>query len=196
MGRILFYTTSPRLGAIVCLTLLVAACGGGGGGDDASDASKGGPTAQRQTAPTISGTPPSVTTAGQLYDFTPRASDADGDILSFSVENAPGWAAFDATTGRLNGTPGNTDIGSTSGIVLSVSDGTNTRSLPAFSIRVVDGGLINTAPEIGGQPAGAVVVGNSYSFVPDASDADGNALTFTVTNLPSWLSFDAATGAI
>ncbi len=38
--------------------------------------------------------------------------------------------------------------------------------------------------------------GVPYSFVPLAADADGDALTFAVTNLPSWASFDASTGTI
>ncbi|AMN47473.1 hypothetical protein ACG33_10235 [Steroidobacter denitrificans] len=41
-----------------------------------------------------------------------------------------------------------------------------------------------------------VLAGQSYSFQPTARDADGDALTFTVSNLPSWASFDAATGRL
>jgi hypothetical protein len=33
----------------------------------------------------------------------------------------------------------------------------------------------NNAPVISGSPAGAVVVGNEYSFTPNASDADRSA---------------------
>ena len=62
--------------------------------------------------------------------FQPSASDADGDALSFSISNKPGWAGFNTGTGRLNGTP--TQTGSHSSIVISVSDGTDTVSLPAF----------------------------------------------------------------
>ena len=54
----------------------------------------------------------------------------------------------------------------------------------------------NSAPTIGGNPAGAITVGHVYTFVPAASDPDGDALTFSVTNLPSWASFDGATGRL
>jgi hypothetical protein len=70
------------------------------------------------------------------YLFIPTADDVDSDSLTFSVTNAPSWSTFDSTTGTLSGTPANTDIGITTGIVISVSDGTVSVSLPAFSITV------------------------------------------------------------
>jgi hypothetical protein len=39
-------------------------------------------------------------------------------------------------------------------------------------------------------------VGQAYSFQPSARDPEGEALQFSVTNLPSWATFDAATGRI
>ena len=54
----------------------------------------------------------------------------------------------------------------------------------------------NHAPSIGGSPAAAVTIGESYTFTPTASDSDGDTLTFSVSNLPSWASFDAMTGTL
>ena len=54
----------------------------------------------------------------------------------------------------------------------------------------------NTPPVISGSPATGVLAGNSYSFTPSASDADGDPLVFSVSNLPGWASFDTATGRI
>ncbi len=36
----------------------------------------------------------------------------------------------------------------------------------------------------------------SFEFTPVVADPDGDSVTFTATNLPSWLSFDAATGTL
>jgi len=47
-----------------------------------------------------------------------------------------------------------------------------------------------------GSPGSTAVVGQAYSFQPAASDANGDALTFTVANLPSWATFSAQTGRI
>ena len=147
---------------------------------------------QPNRPPTISGVAPASVTAGNGYEFVPVASDPDGDALTFSVAGLPSWAAFDAATGRLHGIPGDDDAGVYTGIRITVSDGADSASLPAFSITV--GGLPNTAPTIGGVPAAQVVVGNSYVFTPTASDADGDVLSFAVSGLPGWAVFDTATG--
>nr|WP_241263990.1 putative Ig domain-containing protein [Bowmanella dokdonensis] len=55
---------------------------------------------------------------------------------------------------------------------------------------------VNNAPSISGTPATSVDEGSGYSFAPSAADADGDSLTFSVTNLPAWASFNAETGEI
>ena len=55
---------------------------------------------------------------------------------------------------------------------------------------------VNGAPSIWGDPQSAVLMGDGYSFVPNASDPNGDTLTFTVINLPVWASFNSSTGAI
>lgn len=54
----------------------------------------------------------------------------------------------------------------------------------------------NQAPTISGSPPTAVVAGQSISFTPTASDPDGDSLTFSIQNRPSWLSFDQNSGRI
>jgi hypothetical protein len=146
------------------------------------------------TAPTISGTPAWAVTEGAAYSFIPTANDAESDVLSFSVSNLPAWASFDSSTGELTGTPGSANVGVTSNIVISVSDGKATVSLPAFTITVSS--LPNAAPVISGTPAVVATEGSNYRFVPTASDADGDVLSFSVSNLPSWASFIPQTGEI
>ncbi len=143
------------------------------------------------TAPTISGTP-SDATVGVAYQFTPSAQDDDGDTLSFTVTNLPNWASFNTATGAISGTPQNEHIGSYSNIVITVTDGGASAAL-TISINVV--APPNTAPTISGTP-GDATVGVAYQFTPSAQDDDGDTLSFTVTNLPTWASFNTATGAI
>ena len=52
------------------------------------------------------------------------------------------------------------------------------------------------APRISGTPATKVVAGQTYSFQPKATDADGDKLRFAVVNKPGWASFDTATGRL
>src|SRR5690606_30802880 len=74
-------------------------------------------------APTISGEPPRQVAANTSYSFTPTAQDADGDELTFSVENAPEWASFDPVEGELAGMPTDAHVGTHEVIVIAVSDG-------------------------------------------------------------------------
>jgi hypothetical protein len=144
-------------------------------------------------APVISGSPATSVVAGQAYAFTPTASDADNDTLTFSIANQPAWATFDASTGRLSGTPAESQAGTYSGIAISVSDGKTSTSLPAFNLAVSSS---NHAPTISGSPSTSVVAGQTYAFAPTASDPDNDKLTFSIGNQPTWATFDAATGRL
>jgi hypothetical protein len=151
-------------------------------------------TAPANRAPTISGTPASAVTVGAAYSFQPSASDADGDKLTYSIQNKPAWATFSSTTGRLTGTPVSANIGTTSGISISVSDGKVTATLGPFSIEVK--AAPNRAPVISGSPGTTATVGTAYSFRPTASDPDNDPLTFSIANLPSWATFSTSTGQL
>jgi hypothetical protein len=119
-------------GILVTATLLTGCL------ESASPAGGGGIAAGQSDnrAPTISGDPQYVAVMSDRYSFAPGSSDADGDPLTFSIRNKPAWAAFDAATGRLEGIPQFGDAGTYDSIVISVSDGQATASLPAFSIEV------------------------------------------------------------
>jgi len=144
--------------------------------------------------PIIGGSPAATATAGAGYAFTPTASDPDGDNLSFSISGKPSWAGFDQSTGRLSGIPDDGDVGVSSGIRISVSDGVDTASLPAFAITVA--ARPNRAPEIGGSPATSVTAGAGYSFTPSASDPDGDSLTFVISGKPAWAEFNSGNGRL
>jgi hypothetical protein len=135
-----------RLVAVTAASVMLAACSGSGGGgatsaDVATPADKpvGGSPAPKNSAPTIEGSPRTAVTVSSTYEFQPMASDADGDTVSFTIVNKPAWAAFDAATGRLSGSPGAADVGIYANIRLTVSDGKASSSLPAFSITVAKG---------------------------------------------------------
>ena len=150
-------------------------------------------TSTTNRAPTISGTPVTSAKVGQAYSFQPSASDPDGNTLAFSIQNKPSWATFSTTTGRLSGTPGST--GTFGNIVIRVSDGTLSDSLPAFTISVTSAST-NSAPTITGSPPTSVTAGQAYSFQPSATDADGDVLTFSIQNRPSWATFSPTTGRL
>jgi hypothetical protein len=116
------------------------------------------PAAPANKAPTISGAPVLSATAGKAYSFTPKAADADGNKLTFSIANKPAWVSFNTSTGTLTGTP--TAKGTFANVIVSVSDGKVTTSLPAFSIAV----------------AQAVTGNASLSWKAPTEDENGDAL--------------------
>ncbi len=112
------------------------------------------------TAPTISGTPAGAVTAGSSYSFTPSASDAEGDTLTFAISGLPVWASFNTANGQLSGMPTDGDVGSYSNIVITVSDGEESAGLAPFSIAV-----------------DAVALGSvTLSWTPPTENEDGSAL--------------------
>jgi len=61
---------------------------------------------------------------------------------------------------------------------------------------IADPTQVNRAPSIEGAAIAMVTAGQGYSFVPAAADADGDALQFSISSMPSWATFDAATGRL
>jgi hypothetical protein len=149
--------------------------------------------AQANRAPVITGTPATSVNTGQGYTFTPSAMDPDGHSLTFSIQNKPRWASFSTSNGRLSGTPASADVGVHTGIVISVSDGQLSASLPSFEIAVAQS---NRTPTISGTPGTTAMEGQAYSFQPSASDPDGDTLSYSISNKPSWASFSTSTGRL
>jgi Putative Ig domain len=113
------------------LCLLLTACGDNGSGLPAVNAPAPG-------APQISGQPASQVVVGQQWYFQPKITDPDGDRVTVTASNLPGWINLDTNTGLMRGTPGNADMQTWSGIQLRVTDGVNTTSLPSFAVTVLD----------------------------------------------------------
>lgn len=154
--------------------------------------------AQENSPPTLSGSPDGSVLENSFYEFVPSASDPNRDPLTFEIANKPVWADFDPTTGALYGTPNTAQVGVYSAIQISVSDGTHIVDGPAFAIEVLAAAAsdVNSPPTISGTPPGSVLENVFYEFVPNASDPDGDALTFAITNQPGWADFDPNTGAL
>ena len=151
---------------LVCAGAALSACGGGGGDSGQSIAPATTPPVtppggSSNNAPTISGTALTATTVSTPYSFAPSASDADGDQLTFQIQNKPAWATFNTTTGALGGTP--SAAGTHTNIIISVSDGKASATLTAFTITV------STAPVTG-------TGGATLSWSAPTQNVDGTQL--------------------
>ena len=146
---------------IAAVALVLGGCGDEEEAAATSGGSVGGGGGAANQAPRISGSPPTSITQGTAYSFTPSAADPDGNSLTFSVANLPAWATFTSSTGRLTGTPTSAQVGSYQNIKISVSDGSTTASLPAFTIQVV----------------GTATGSATLSWSPPTQNTDGSAVT-------------------
>lgn len=206
-NTIKFYTIL----SLVIASIAMTGCGGsgsGGGGSVPNNNPDPNPP-PKNVAPAITGAPSINVTAGQTYSFTPTATDANGDSLTFSISNKPAWATFSTVSGKLTGSPVNSDANTYSNIIISVSDGIATTALTSFNITVsqaaatrnvtiswnaptlyADGTTIGPG-EIGGFRVYQGTSLNNLSVVVDVNNP--NTLSFQFTSLVSGSYFFAIT---
>jgi hypothetical protein len=145
---------SVLLAWMLGISVVAGGCQGSGGGSDSGSGEVD------DGAPQITGAPPTEAAVDEYFSFSPRASDPNGDTLTFSVSGKPDWAKFNPETGRLHGEPGDGDVGIYTDIQITVSDGSSVVSLPAFDIVV------------GAMGADSVTL----SWYPPTQNADGSPL--------------------
>jgi hypothetical protein len=168
-------------------------CGGSNGGTTESCSASVAVPVSAATALNISGSPPTSDVAGQAYSFMPTTTNPGGGTLGFSITNMPAWASFSTLTGALTGTPSSVQVGDYSNILISVSNGSASATLAAFSITVTTGSanLSWTAPtqNTNGTPltdlAGYMIYyGTSPSELTQTIQlADPSATSYVVSNL-------------
>lgn len=134
--------------------------------------------------------------AGDEFSFQYEALDEDSDPLTFFLEATTGDAISNAATvsesGLLTWTPAAEDIGKTVSFQVGVTDGTDTVYSVVGSVTIID----NNAPVFTAVMENQTVVyPNPISFTYEATDADGDELTFAFNGeVPEGAAIDASTG--
>ncbi len=115
---------------------------------------------------------------GQALALTFTGSDPDADNLTFSLDaSAPAGAAID-TAGAFTWTPGYTQAGTHSVIVVLTDDGSPAKSaMDTVVVTVEDANAAPTFTKVFVRDT--VFVGDTFEFTYEAEDLDGDALTFT-----------------
>ncbi len=179
------------LAAVCAVAAAIDACGT----TSAPVTLPGTPTPPGQTPPVISGTPPTTAIAGQAYSFQPSASGPPGATLIFSIGNKPGWATFSASTGLLSGTPSPAAVGAYASIVITVSAGAASASLPAFTIQVIADSTGSSATTLSAEYPGDIGIDADPSVVwhENFSEASVSAVAarYSDVNNPSGMSLVA-----
>ncbi|WDG10038.1 putative Ig domain-containing protein [Vibrio campbellii] len=149
--------------------------------------------------PEIASIPVIQLVTGRTGEYQVVATDKNGDALTYALEGQPSWVAMDAT-GLMSFAPQTEDEGKYTFNVL-VSDGSLTAKSEvnlnvALAMTPVDPDLINHAPVWEVVKLPTAVVGDEYHFQIKATDQDGDEISYSIQNAPSWLSIDSKTGWI
>lgn len=147
---------------VCCAALMIVALAGCKSSNVSSTSASTALMSNKSTRLSISGAPQLAVSSGQSYTFTPTVTGAVG-ALTFRIANAPRWASFNSGTGRLTGTPQSGDAGTYSSIMITVSNGLSTASLPAFSITVAEAGSGSGSADL--------------TWTPPTTNTNGSTLT-------------------
>ncbi|MGF1686595.1 SslE/AcfD family lipoprotein zinc metalloprotease [Photobacterium japonica] len=132
---------------------------------------------------------------GTTVQVQVTATDKDGDVLAYSLNNPPQWASIDAQ-GELTLAPTTLDTGTVT-FDVSVSDGSFVRTA-AVKVTVeqamipVDPDAVNNAPVITAIPEVTLTGGTTTEQQVTATDKDGDKLTYSLRNQPDWATIDAS----
>ena len=153
--------------------------------------------AQTNTAPVI--TSPGSKTYEQGETITPFAvtvSDADGDTVTVTVTGLPSGLSYG--NGQVQGTVSADASAQSYTVTVGADDGVNSAVESTFTIAVTEAATVadppstpsNAAPVITSPGSKTYEQGETIAaFAITVSDADGDAVTVTVTGLPSGLSY-------
>ena len=122
--------------------------------------------------------------------MTFAATDADGDTLTYTFSDPAKGSVVNNNNGTFTYTP-DANLNGSDSFTITVNDGTvdviETINVTIASVQDADNYLSAVT---------TINQGTAYSYTFTASDVDGDTLTMSSDTLPSWLSFDVATGVL
>ncbi len=138
--------------------------------------------------PSIISQPIPVAVQNSAYTYNVEAEDPDaGDNVTLAATVLPSWLSFTDNgngTGRLNGTPGNGDLG-IHNVTLIVTDIEGAASEQIFTINVDNS---NDSPVFTSSPVQDAHEDLLYEYLITTSDPDqGDIRTITALSIPGWL---------
>jgi large repetitive protein len=141
--------------------------------------------APNNTAPVFTSTPPITNPqTGKVFKYQATAIDAQAsDILTYSLTTPITGVAINATTGLLTWTPTTGQTGKTN-ISIKVSDGNGGEAIQTLNLDVITP-VANRAPVINSSPRITTSTLSEYRYQINASDLDGDSLTYQLVSPPS-----------
>jgi RHS repeat-associated protein len=127
---------------------------------------------------------------GAPYVYQATAADADQDTLSYSIVTGPAGMTVDRLTGKVTWNPQPGDLGNQA-VLLQVDDGHGGSAQQQYTVATITAPP-NRPPVFTSTPVVDAQVNTAYSYQAQATDADGDALTFALVNGPAGMTVSAA----
>ncbi len=144
--------------------------------------------------PIITSIPPGEAVLGEPLVYQVMAVDGDGDVLTFSLENAVSGTNIDPITGVITWTTTEEQLGSNS-VTIRVEDGFGGIATQEIDLLVVRTAT-NTEPEIISEPIREVQVRQLYRYDAKALDSNEDILSYDLSVAPTGATVDKKTGTI
>ncbi|MBI5777889.1 MAG: putative Ig domain-containing protein [Planctomycetes bacterium] len=129
---------------------------------------------------------------GELLTFTISGSDPDGGAVTYTGVGLPAGSALVSATGVFSWTPTYLQAGTYSTVKFRANDTGGLYAEETISISVTD---VNVAPVLASIGNKTANEGSALNFTVSATDAGGDALTYTATGLPSGAAVNPSSGA-
>ncbi|MDT8282016.1 MAG: putative Ig domain-containing protein, partial [Gammaproteobacteria bacterium] len=140
--------------------------------------------------PTIQSTPVVTAQTKVLYSYAVSATDEDGDTLTYALIQSPAGMIIDSTSGLITWAPGAPDAYP---VTVQVSDGQGGEVTQPFTVIVEQ---LNVAPIIQSTPIFTGLTNTLYSYSVMATDDNGDALTYRLTQSATGMIIDSSSGLI
>ena len=143
--------------------------------------------------PVITTTPATAVVIEQPYTYDVDAVDPDGDTVSFSLLQGPTGMTIQTVSGIISWAPQEADIGNHV-VSVKASDVFGGASVQTYTLTVND--KVRNPPVFTSTPVTTAKIGNIYVYDADASDADGDVLTYSLSTAPTGMTINSATGVV
>lgn len=129
----------------------------------------------------------------ELYSYVLSATDVDeGDTISFTLLSGPQGMTIDTLTTTLEWTPEQQDVGEHT-VELEVADVQGLSEIQTFTLTIEN---VNDAPELPDIATSPIKATEYFSLQIEASDEDGDLLTYSLVNGPLGMTVAAETGLL
>lgn len=142
--------------------------------------------------PTIISEPVISGRAELEYRYDVEASDADQDLLVYHLDVFPVGMIIDDASGLVTWTPDAAQAGDHE-VVVRVEDVRGDSASQTFTLHILPP---NSAPVIISDPITGAIATQPYNYKVLATDADGDALAFSLSQAPVGMLIDASSGEI